>query len=1096
MSHARFHDIAWVQPKDGHSKGVIAGALENGSLDLWDAEKLLTKDDGAHLSRTSKHSAAIKSLQFNPFRTELLATAGAKGELYISDLNNIANPFRLGNTAARADDFECLDWNKKVPHIMVTGSSGGFVTVWDVKAKKESLTLNNSGRKPVSAVAWDPEKPTRLITAVPLDTDPLILVWDLRNSNAPEKVLRGHEGGVLSLSWCQQDSDLLLSCGKDNRTICWNPQTGESYGDFPVVTNWTFQTRWNPHNPSLLATASFDGKLAVQTIQNTKSQGTQSTGAPSHSLDGEDFFDKAQSEPQTASFTLLKAPKWLERPCGVSFGFGGKVISFSRVEETRQSKIDISTFAVDDTVGTLTDSFEKAMNEFDLTSICESRIAEATLEAEKNDWKVIETLISNNPRKELISYLGFSSTTEDEKKPATNGSDGLQTPSQVNGTSEAKNNRLSSFFEGGNDGDNFLADLAATKGAKINNPFHIYSGSESEPDRTITQALMLGQFEKALGVCLDEDRLSDAFMIAICGGQTCIDQVQKAYFSKQAKGPQYLRLLASVVGKNLWDIVYNADLGNWKEVMATLCTYASAEEFPDLCETLGDRLEEQLRDDPKDMGLRKDASFCYLAGSKLEKVVDIWIEDLKTKENAGLQDSASETSFSIHARSLQNFIEKVTVFRAVTNYKDDHNSSESGWKLSPLYEKYNEYADIVAAHGKLDVAAKYLAFLPDKYPAAEVARNRVRQATRKEPAKPITRQPATTARTPQMPTNTVPNTGQPQRQSTVDAMRAQAYAPSGLNQPQNPYAPQNSGSQGPYGAPVGYQPQAQQQFPRQQQPAAYGAPSQPQGFAPASSYGAPPQQLGLGPPPRNMNASPSIPPPSKAQNMTNWNDTPEDFFKPPTSRRGTPAMNAPPPVNAPFPNAPSMPSTPGLGYGAPKQTPPPPPKGSSLPRVSSPHSINGPQSYQQPERPSSSAANQYAPSQQSQPSPGMQQPSLPRGSSPYNAPPSAPPPSNRYAPAPSTQSAAPPPGSSQQMPMRPPPANPYAPQQSFSNQRSNVPNQQQQQYQQPPPPQSRAVLPPGPPPPQAQSSRPSTATSQPPKPAKAAPTKYRMLTGH
>jgi hypothetical protein len=32
------------------------------------------------------------------------------------------------------------------------------VTVWDVKTKKESLTLNNMGRKAVSAVAWDPEK--------------------------------------------------------------------------------------------------------------------------------------------------------------------------------------------------------------------------------------------------------------------------------------------------------------------------------------------------------------------------------------------------------------------------------------------------------------------------------------------------------------------------------------------------------------------------------------------------------------------------------------------------------------------------------------------------------------------------------------------------------------------------------------------------------------------------------------------------------------------------------------------------------------------------------------------------------------------------
>jgi hypothetical protein len=42
----------------------------------------------------------------------------------------------LGNNAARTDDIDCLDWNRKVPHILVTGSSSGFVTVWDVKNEK------------------------------------------------------------------------------------------------------------------------------------------------------------------------------------------------------------------------------------------------------------------------------------------------------------------------------------------------------------------------------------------------------------------------------------------------------------------------------------------------------------------------------------------------------------------------------------------------------------------------------------------------------------------------------------------------------------------------------------------------------------------------------------------------------------------------------------------------------------------------------------------------------------------------------------------------------------------------------------------------
>jgi protein transport protein SEC31 len=87
--------------------------LENGSLDLWDAEKLIKGAEDAFMSRTTKHTGAIKSLQFNPLKPQILATAGAKGELFIYDVNDISNPFRLGTAAARSDDLECVAWNRK-----------------------------------------------------------------------------------------------------------------------------------------------------------------------------------------------------------------------------------------------------------------------------------------------------------------------------------------------------------------------------------------------------------------------------------------------------------------------------------------------------------------------------------------------------------------------------------------------------------------------------------------------------------------------------------------------------------------------------------------------------------------------------------------------------------------------------------------------------------------------------------------------------------------------------------------------------------------------------------------------------------------------
>ncbi|GES57177.1 protein transport protein [Aspergillus terreus] len=1066
-----FNDIAWTE-SDDNKRGVIAGALENGSLDLWDADKLLNGSSDSVISRSTKHSGAIKALQFNPKHSNLLATGGAKGELYISDLNNIANPYRLG-TAARADDIECLDWNKKVAHILVTGSNAGFVTVWDVKSKKESLTLNNVGRKAVSAVAWDPEKPTRLVTATPLESDPMICVWDLRNSHAPERTLRGHESGVLSLSWCTQDPDLLLSSGKDNRTLCWNPQTGYAYGEFPVVTNWTFQTRWNPHNPNFFATASFDGRISVQTIQNTSTDTAKAIADQNQALDGEDFFAKAQSQPQVSSFSLPKAPKWLERPCGATFGFGGRVVSVGLTEKgSRTSTIKITPFEVDEAVGKSTETFENALKEGDLRSICETRATNAATDEEKADWKVIQALISENPRKSLVDYLGFQDKADEAadslaKLGLDKDEDGNGEPAKESrGPGAKKHKRLQSMFDANPEGDSFLSDLAASKGAKTNNPFQIFNGSESEAEKGITRALLVGDFEKALDVALKEDRMSDAFMIAICGGQKCIEKAQEHYFSKQTDSPNYVRLLASIVGKNLWDVVHNADLSNWKEVMAALCTFAEEKEFADLCEALGDRLEEQVRSSDE-KSARKDASFCFLAGSKLEKVVAIWIEELAENEQKAIETGADDTTFSIHVHALQSLIEKVTIFRQVSKFQDTEHMKDSDWKLGMLYDKYIEYADVVATHGRLQVAQKYLDLVPEKHPEAEIARNRIKLAMRQAaPQRTQTTAPATRAtRTPMGRPMPQPSAYQPQTTFAPAAPAApntyvpptaapNPYAPAAPAaaapappQPVNPYAPVGGGY-----TPAGYQP------------------------TPAPTYG------GVPPPPRANNQSPAtVTTYTTATNLPAWNDLPEGFMKPPTSRRATPATAAAP-ITSPFPN-----QSPPIGHGPPppgapptQRTPsvPPPPKGTAPPpRMSSPLAGAPPMASMAPPPAAAPApappANPYATLPQSPPMASSMAPpaSIPRGPSPYNAPPTAPPPSNRYAPSPAAQAASP--QLQTRAPVPPPPqaaASPYAPQPMAQPPAANP-------YAPSTPPMVAPPMQQGPPP-QAGGSRPSTANSQ------------------
>jgi len=790
-------------------------------------------------------------------------------------------------------------------------------------------------------------------------------------------------------------------------------------GEFPLVTNWTYQTRWNPINPNLLATASFDGKIAVHTLQTCKADANRPDAATA-SLDGEDFFNQASVDPQGPSFSLKKTPKWLEVPAGVSFGFGGKLVHFGAVEtqtgQPRRSKVTISKFEVETGVSETAVGFEEALKTASLGNIAESRAKEAKSEAEKSVWNMLKSLVDASPRSRLREYLGFRDELEEEGTADVETKEtSTSSLAEPNGAESAKNKRLSSFFSDSNaDSGFFLPDLASlpsTRGARTNNPFHIYSDDGSESDKQITRALLLGQFEKAVDICLKEDRISDAFMLAVCGGDKCTEKVRTAYLTKKAKGPNYLRVLASVIGKNMWDVVYNADLANWKEVMVTLITFANEEEFGDLCEVLGDRLLEKSRENGGNVEQRAAASFCFITGAKLEKVVGIWIEELQETESAELQNPSGDSSFSVHVRSLQGFIEKVTVFRQAIKFEDKELGLPGNWKLGSLYEKYCEYAEVVAAHGHLDVAEKYLNLLPVDYPAATVSRNRVKEATKK-----VTTTPATQARKTQQPARQPPAvtpatqyqaTRTPYQPPTGSSYQPPAtgasYQPPTAMPPvaSNPYAPPGPTVTGTYAPPkaqsqLGYVSNPYQPAQAvQPSPTTYGGTNQL--YNPQNTFGQPPPPRGTFTPPVS-----SMVPPSKRTDLPNWNDTP---IVTNLSRRGTPAA----PITSPFPGA-TVPSPPQAStpFGAPplgssgRGPPPPPPKNAVPPQRAATPTQYGAQSTPAPQSgyPHPQASSQYGP-----------QPAV---MSSYNQPATA----SRYAANPQPPAvAAPPP----RQPMPPPP---------------------------------------------------------------------------
>lgn len=51
-------------------------------------------------------------------------------------------------------------------------------------------------------------------------------------------------------------------------------------------------------------------------------------------------------------------------------------------------------------------------------------------------------------------------------------------------------------------------------------------------DGLITQALLTGDFEGAVELCLHDNRMADSIILAIAGGGELLEKTQKKYFTK------------------------------------------------------------------------------------------------------------------------------------------------------------------------------------------------------------------------------------------------------------------------------------------------------------------------------------------------------------------------------------------------------------------------------------------------------------------------------------------------------------------------------------------------------------------------------------
>nr|XP_055168925.1 protein transport protein Sec31A isoform X12 [Nyctereutes procyonoides] len=682
-SSHRYHKLIWgpykMDPK-GNVSGVLIAGGENGNIILYDPSKIIAGDKEVIIAQNDKHTGPVRALDVNIFQTNLVASGANESEIYIWDLNNFATPMTPGAKTQPPEDISCIAWNRQVQHILASASPSGRATVWDLRKNEPIIKVSDhSNRMHCSGLAWHPDVATQMVLASEDDRLPVVQMWDLRFASSPLRVLENHARGILAIAWSMADPELLLSCGKDAKILCSNPNTGEVLYELPTNTQWCFDIQWCPRNPAVLSAASFDGRISVYSIMGGSADGLRQKQADklSSSFGNLDPFGTGQPLPplqipqQTAQHNIVlplkKPPKWIRRPVGASFSFGGKLVTFENVkiqsqqgaeQQQQQHHVFISQVVTEKEFLSRSDQLQQVVQSQGFVSYCQKKIDASQTEFEKHVWSFLKVNFEDDSRGKYLELLGYRKEDLGKKIAlALNKVDGPEV-----------------CIKEGKQESEFLPSAGGTFNISIS----------GDIDGLITQALLTGNFESAVDLCLHDNRMADAIILAIAGGQELLAQTQKKYFAKSQS--KITRLITAVVMKNWKEIVESCDLKNWREALAAVLTYAKPDEFSALCDLLGTRLESE-----GDSLLQTQACLCYICAGNVEKLVACWTK---------AQDGSNPLS-------LQDLIEKVVILRKAVQLTQAMDTNTVGVLLA---EKMSQYANLLAAQGSIAAA---LAFLPE-----------------------------------------------------------------------------------------------------------------------------------------------------------------------------------------------------------------------------------------------------------------------------------------------------------------------------------------------------------------------------------------------
>ncbi|CTQ41443.1 protein transport protein SEC31 [Babesia microti strain RI] len=581
---------------------VAAIGLSSGSFSLINPYASMSPNHVVTGARSS-----ISGLEFS-FHDPTIASISQGGLLCLTDISS-TNVTKLSDEVSSSGFNSTVTWNHRVGHILATNNPGGNANIWDIKLKKTATSFGNNTN--FSSVQWIPEQATQLITSS--NDNPIIQLWDLRNTGAPLKEFCT-PCLVKNLAFSPHNHSIFTTTGvstdSNDQLMLWSIelelQNSILFECEPSISFAQSYVSWSMYNPALVLWNSSDS-MSLTNIYN---------------------------QAQVTNIPHLNKLKY-----GIATGFASRIATYGGNSNSvtgykaicEQVKMDMSII------------------ESDLTAckmICESKARDKSVsdELDRTSWLVTSALFSSN-RKDMLSAIGL-----DVDNVIVTAKKLLGETVEPNELKQEKDDPEEFFRELGQ-----RSDTSSSNDDKKTT--FVYEGDKLPDDmaKALDDCISIGDLGIAADLCLLAGRTTEALLLAHGAGIDEWNRISKAIVS-HSKDPLITKI-AILTSGDLYTLVSNADLKEWKLILASICTFADNDNFFSYCGILAERL---LTSEIE--GAIKAAIVCYQVAGNVNGAFDNWYDfpepiDTKVLRMAMFQ-KASRCSPS--GSSLNKFVSLVS----------------------------------------------------------------------------------------------------------------------------------------------------------------------------------------------------------------------------------------------------------------------------------------------------------------------------------------------------------------------------------------------------------------------------------------------------